>query len=338
MSDQITLRRREFLQVLSVGGAGLVLGVVRPARLAGQEGAVVFKPSEFLAIDRQGRITIWVARSEMGQGVRTAVPMMVAEELEADWEKIVIAPALAHPSKYGSMSTGGSTSVRRGWEPLRKAGATAREMLITAAAQIWGVERSACKAELGIVVHLPSGRKLAYGDLVETAAKLPVPAEVPLKDPADYRIIGKQRARTDAPDKISGRAIFGMDFSLPGLRTAVIARSPVLGGKVKSFDAGPALQVKGVLSAVQIPSGIAVVASSTWAALQGREKLVIAWDEGDQRELNSTAIQDYFLEKGAREGKRVRADGDFAAAEGAAVMRLEAEYSVPFLLMRRWSR
>jgi len=331
MTRKMELRRREFLQVLGAGGAGLVLGVIRPVPLAGQEGAFVFKPNEFIAIDRQGRITIWVARSEMGQGARTTVPMMVAEELEADWEKITVVPALAHPTKYGSMSTGGSTTVRRGWEPLRRAGAAAREMLITAAAQYWGVGRATCKAQAGAVLHVPSGRKLDYGDLVVTASRLPVPQEVPLKDPSTYRIVGSKRARLDTPEKLTGKAVFGFDFTFPGLLVAVVARSPVFGGRFRSCDAAAALQVKGVQRVVRIPSGVAVVANSTWAALQGREKLVVEWEEGEHAGLDSPAIDDYFRRQSQLEGRVVRAEGDFAAAAVAAPTRLEAEYSVPFI-------
>jgi len=331
MTEKTGLRRREFLQVLGAGSAGLVLGVIRPAPLAGQEGAFIFKPNEYLAIDRQGRVTIWVARSEMGQGARTAVPMMVAEELEADWEKITVVPALAHPTKYGSMSTGGSTTVRRGWEPLRRAGAAAREMLITAAAQYWGVDRTTCKAQSGAVLHVPSGRKLDYGDLVTTASKLPVPQDVPLKDPSTYRIVGSKRARLDTPEKLTGKAVYGIDFTLPGLPVAVIARSPVFGGRFRSCDATAALQVKGVQRVVRLPGGVAVVADNTWAALQGRERLTVEWEEGEEAGLNSAAIHDYFVRQGSQEGQVVRAEGDFAAAAAAAATRLEAEYSVPFI-------
>jgi isoquinoline 1-oxidoreductase beta subunit len=204
-------------------------------------------------------------------------------------------------------------------------------MLISAAAQIWGVDRATCRAEQGAVIHVPSGRKLGYGELVETAAKLPVPSEVPLKDPAAYKIVGTEKARLDSPEKLRGKAIFGMDFTLPGLPVAVIARSPVLGGKLKHYDAAAALQVKGVLKVVTIPSGVAVVATNTWSALQGREKLIIEWDEGENRTLSSAGVTDYFREKSRLAGVVVRDEGDFAAAAVTAATRLDAEYSVPFI-------
>lgn len=331
MSDRLRINRREFLQVMGAGSAGLTLGVFRLTPGLAQDGSQVFKPNEFLSIDSDGTVTIWVARSEMGQGARTTVPMMVAEQLEADWEKIRIMPALAHPSKYGSMSTGGSTTVRRGWEPLCKAGATAREMLISAAAQIWAVDRATCQAEKGMVIHVPSGRKLGYGELAATAATLPVPAEVKLKDPKDYKIVGKPRARLDTPDKLAGKAIFGFDFMLPGLAIAVIARPPVLGGTVKSWDASAAKQIAGVKDVVQVPHGIAIVANSTWAAMQGREKLVVEWDDGQNAELDSAAIRQFFIDKSQEQGTPVRTEGDVQAALDGAEKRITAHYELPFL-------
>ncbi len=331
MKRRMHINRREFLQVLGAGGAGLTLGVFRLAPAQTQEGSGVFKPNEFLSIDPDGTVTIWVARSELGQGARTAVPMMVAEELDADWEKIRIMPALAHPSKYGSMQTGGSTTVRRGWEPLRKAGATAREMLITAAAQTWGVERATCRTENGIVYHIPSGRTLTYGELAGAAAALPVPAEVKLKDAKDYKIIGKQKARLDTPDKLSGKALFGFDFMLPGLAVAAIAHPPVLGGTVKSWDGSATKQLKGVKEIVQVPHGIAVIADSVWAALQGRDQLKVEWHKGENANLDSAAIEQYFLEKSREQGALVRTEGDAAAALSAAAKHITAQYHVPFI-------
>lgn len=330
MAEKMTLRRREFLQVLGAGSAGLVLGVMRPMCTSGRHESTRFQPNPFLAIDREGQITIWVARSELGQGARTAVPMMIAEELAADWNRITVVPAIAHPDRYGSMQTGGSTTVRAGWKRLCGAGAAAREMLISAAAESWQVDRSSCRAEAGWVVHLPSGRKQAYGDLVEAAARQPVPAQVPLKDPAAYQIVGTNRARLDTPDKLSGKAIFGMDFTLPGLPVAVIARPPAPGAKRVRYDPAAALQVRGVQRVVEIPGGVAVVAATTWAAMQGREKLVVEWDSGSAQALDSAAIEAYFRKQGAAPGRMVRREGHFATAAAAAT-RLEAEYHLPFV-------
>jgi isoquinoline 1-oxidoreductase beta subunit len=229
------------------------------------------------------------------------------------------------------MTTGGSTSVRRSWETLRKAGATAREMLITAAAQNWNVDRTTCRAENGIVIHPPSGRRATYGQLVENAAKLPVPTDVSLKNPKDFRLLGKNIARLDTPEKVFGSAIFGLDMKVPGMLIAMVERCPVFGGKVKSFNTDKALAIKGVKQVIEVPSGVAVIADSTYAALQGREALTITWDEGPNAALSSTSIRQSFEEKSRQEGKVVRKEGDVAAALASAARKIEAVYEVPFL-------
>ncbi len=333
MNETNNLTRRDFIKVVSVAGSGLALGFYLPAKgeeLA-EDSGLAFAPNAWLKIDTKGLATITVARTEMGQGARTALPMIVAEELEADWAKIRLEFALAHPDKYGSMSTGGSTSVRRSWEMLRKAGATAREMLIAAAAQEWNVERATCRAENGAVIHLPSKRRRTYGQLVEAAAKLPAPTEAPLKDPKDFRLLGKSIPRLDSREKVEGRAKFGIDMRVPGMLVAMVARSPVLGGKVKHFDAAKALGIKGVQGVFEISSGIAVAANSTWTAMQGLNALTVSWDEGPHAGLSSASIHKMFEEKSKQEGKVVRQEGEFAAALAAAAQKLEAIYEVPFL-------
>jgi isoquinoline 1-oxidoreductase beta subunit len=328
MCEVFKLGRRDFLKISAGAGAGLWLG----AGLGGDAQAATpaaFSPSAFLSIDRKGAVTIWVAKSEMGQGIRTSLPMLVAEELEADWSKIRIEPAVAD-AKYGEMMTGGSTSVRTTWEPLRKVGATAREMLLAAAAARWRVDRTACRAEAGAVIG-PGGKRLSYGELAAEAAKLPVPKDPPLKDPKDFRLLGKPVHRLDTPDKITGRAVFGIDVHVPRMLHATVARCPVFGGKAKSFDASKAKAVRGVRGVYQVPSGVAVVADSTWSAIQGREALAIVWDEGPAAGLDSAAIRAAF-EKALEKPQGVaRRDGAGAAALQGAAKKVEALYELPFL-------
>jgi isoquinoline 1-oxidoreductase beta subunit len=333
MRDSLNLTRRDFIKVVSVAGGGLALGFYLPAEddARATQPSDAFTPNAWLRVDTNGDTTITVARAELGQGVRTALPMIVAEELEADWQKVRLEFALAHPDKYGDMTTGGSTSVRRSYETLRKAGATAREMLISAAAQTWEVDRSACRAEKGAVIHTPSERNLSYAQLVEKAAKLPVPANVTLKDPKDFRLLGKSLPRLDTPEKVHGSAVFGIDVKLPDMLIATVAHCPVFGGKAKSFDARAAQAIKGVRQVVEIPTGIAVVADSTYAALQGYEALAVVWDEGAHADLSSASIHAMFEQKSQSEGKPVRQEGDAVAALASAVRKLEAIYELPFL-------
>ncbi len=328
MSEVVKLGRRDFLKLSAGAGAGLWLGV----GLGGDAEAAtakVLSPSAFLSIDQKGTVTVWVAKSEMGQGIRTSLPMLVAEELEADWSKIRVEPAVADP-KYGQMMTGGSTSVRTNWEPLRKVGATAREMLVAAAASRWRVDRAACRAEAGGVIG-PGGKRFAYGELVAAAAKLPVPKDPPLKNPKDFRLLGKPVHRLDTADKVTGRAVFGIDVQVPGMLHATVARCPVFGGKVKSFDASKAKAVRGVRGVFQVPSGVAVAADSTWAAIQGREALAVVWDEGPAANLDSSTIRASF-EKALEKPQGVaRKEGAGAGALAGAAKKVEALYELPFL-------
>ncbi len=331
MSSQ-SMTRREFIQVATAAGGGFLLALQLPFRdtLLAADAPAGFVPNFWLRIDPDGVVTVTVHRSELGQGARTALPMIVAEELEADWSKIRIEQAVADP-KYGSMTTGGSSSVRTSWEKLRKAGATAREMLIEAAAQTWNVDRTACRAREGTVVHLPTGRKLGYGELAARAATLPPPENPPLKDPRDFRILGTRVPRLDLPEKVNGSAQFGIDFTMPGMLVAMVARSPVFGGKPKSFDATAARAVPGVRQVLEVPSGVAVLADSTWQAIRGREALKIDWDEGEAATLDSDAIAKLFTSKLEGDAQVVRKEGDAAAALARAAKRLTATYQLPFL-------
>ena len=336
MSGVINLSRRGFIGACSSLGAGLLLGVRLPANgekpPAGDSAS--FQPNAFVRIDRHGKVTLTVAKSEMGQGIHTALAMLIAEELEVDWAAITVERADLNPI-YGEQETGGSGSTISSWEPLRKAGAAARELLIAAAAKQWQVATEACRGEAGAVLHVPSGRRLAYGALVERAATLPVPAQVPLKTPDKYRIIGRRVRRLDTPTKIDGSAVFGIDVRVPGMLYATVVRSPVFGAKVARVDSSKAKAIPGVRDVVQIDGGkgvgVAVVADSTWAALQGRRALEITWDEGPNAALNSEGVRNYFIERAKKTGAVARRGGDVPKALASAAKTLEAEYDNPFL-------
>ena len=320
------LSRRAFLETSAAAGAGLVIGVCLPSRLHAEDAAVL-SPNAYVTISPQGKITIVVARSEMGQGVRTSLPMILAEELEADWKEIAIEQAGAS-TLFGDQTTGGSASVRTTWDPMRKAGAQAREMLITAAAQQWNVPRESCKAGAGFVVHSATNRKLSYGVLATAAAKLPVPDNPPLKS-AGLKIVGKSLPRLDTPSKVDGSAVYGIDFRVPDMKYAALARSEVIGGKVADFDASAAKQIPGVSFADKISdSAVAVVADSTWNAFKARKALKITWDRGPNSSLDSAAV--WASLEHADESKAVKffSAGDVSQASGR---RVEASYRLPFM-------
>jgi isoquinoline 1-oxidoreductase subunit beta len=329
MSSAVKMHRREFIQVSVVAGTGLMLGVSSRELFAASD--AVFQPNVWLQIAPDNTTTVWLAKSEMGQGVYTALPMIVAEELEADWTKIRVEKALAsHDNKYGSQGTGGSGSVRTSYERLRKAGATAREMLITAAAQQWNADRSECRAENGSVVH-SGGKKLTYGELAEAAAKVPVPENPPLKDAKDFRIIGKRTKRLDTPSKTDGSAKYGLDVRVPGMLYASIVRSPVLGGKVESFNATAAKRIQGVKDVVQIENGVAVVADSVWPAVEGRKVLTVKWHENGNAALSSASIRQKLADSAAKDGAVARNEGDAMGAIASAAKDVQRVYEVPFL-------
>jgi CO/xanthine dehydrogenase Mo-binding subunit len=321
------ISRRGFLVVGAAAGTGLVLWIYLPHG-GRTPGTGAFAPNAYLRIAPDGKITVVVARSEMGQGVQTSLPMMLAEELEADWSQITIEQAGAS-TLFGDQTTGGSASVKTTWGPMRQAGAAAREMLISAAALEWSVPRSACRAEKGAVIHGASNRRLSYGELAEKAAKLPVPADPPLKSAKDYRIIGARLPRTDTPSKVDGSAIYGIDVRVPGMKYALLARCPVLGGKVSRFDDGEARKVPGVSQVTKIgDSAVAVVANSVWGAMEGRRLLNVTWDEGSNRSLNSAAISDSLRKAAGSKGVAFFTAGEVAKTSGR---KIEAAYDLPFL-------
>jgi isoquinoline 1-oxidoreductase beta subunit len=333
MSPILNVTRRDFLRTGSAAGAGLVLGFYLPSRNGNgsafaADGA--FQPNAWLQIATDGKVKIWCGKSEMGQGPRTALPMIVAEELDADWGQVEVVQAY-YDRKYGNQGTGGSTSVRTSWEPLRKAGATGRAMLLGAAAQQWGVEVSTCRAEKGVVTHAASGRKLTYGQLAEAAGKLEVPKEAALKEPKDFHLVGRELARTDTPPKVTGQAAYGIDVRLPGMLYASVQHCPVFGGKVVKFDGSKAKAVAGVKQVVQTSKGVAVVAENSWAAFRGRAALDVTWDEGPHAGDNSEMLHKQMEDLTAKPAKQVRNDGDVEAALGAAAKRVEAMYELPFL-------
>jgi isoquinoline 1-oxidoreductase subunit beta len=328
VSTVLNLSRRQLLQASVVGTAGLVLGVsFRPARASRVSR---FEPNAFLAIDANGQVTIFVAKSEMGQGVRTALPQIVADELEADWALVRVEQALAE-SKYGNMGTGGSSSVRNSYLPLRTAGAAAREMLVAAAAARFGVETSSCRAEAGSVLHVSSGRRLGYGALVEDAAKLSVPGQPKLKDASQFKYIGTPVPRVDIPSKVNGSAVYGIDVRVPRMLVATVLRCPVVGGKAAKVEDGAALAVPGVRRIVSLETGVAVVADATWPALQGRRALKVSWDEGPHAGLSQEAIWSSLRGAVAASGASARSQGDVERALGAAARTLEASYQAPLL-------
>jgi len=288
-----------------------------------------------MMISPDNSVKIMIDKAEMGQGILTALCMIAAEELECDWKSIrtEFAPAAKeyfNPA-FGMQGTGGSSSVRSSWDPMRKAGAAARDMLLQAAATQWKVEKADCRAENGMIYHDASKRKVSYGAVAGAAGLLPVPQDPPLKDPKMYRIIGKSTKRLDTPDKVNGRAEFGIDVRRPEMLYAVVARCPVFGGKVASFDATRAKAQPGVKHVVEISRGVAVVADNTWSAMQGRRVLEVKWDEGTNAGADSENISKLFSEQMSKSGAEARKEGDATSALGAGAQKIEAVYEVPYL-------
>lgn len=333
MNSSVAIPRRGFLQAAGAAAAGLVIGFRFPLEASAQA-AQDFVPNAFLRIAPSGRVTVVVGKTEMGQGVYTALPMIVAEELDADWSKIrvVAAPVNAayNHTVFGVQITGGSTSIWTSYEQLRKAGAAARAMLIAAASASWKVEPQSCRAEKGAVIHDATKRRLTYGELAGAASKLSPPAEVTLKDPKNFTIIGKPAKRLDTPEKSSGSAVFGIDVKLPGMLTAVIARPPAIGAKMRSVNSGRARAISGVKAVYPVSSGVAVVADGYWPAKLGRDALQIEWDEG-RANLSTEQLLSEYRQLARTPGLVARKDGDAAAAFSSAAQKIEAEYEVPYL-------
>jgi len=336
--------RRSFLKASIVAGGALLVSASLPMRSRADERfglretvPAEFKPNAFIKIAPDGKVTVIVGQAEMGQGVLTSLPMIVADELEVDWKDVNYehgppGKEYGNPSQGGMQVTGGSASVKGFFDPLRKSAATVREMLVAAAAQQWGVPVSGLKAVNGTVHDPASKRTLKYGALLDAAAKITPPAEPKLKDPKDFRYIGKSVKRLDSPEKVNGTGIFGIDVKVPGMLTATIARSPVIGGKVASFDDTAAKAMKGVRNVVRLDSGVAVVADNYWAATKGRKALKITWDEGKMAGVSSDALlrADVEAAKNAK-GIEAKKTGDVAAGKAKAAKTLDAVYFAPYL-------
>ena len=333
------LERRQFLKLTAVAGGGLLVGFhlssFAETRDGYQLGGRHFSPNSWIHLAPDDSVTLMTATSELGQGSMTAIPMLLAEELEVDWAKVKVKPAPVNPDFNNPLtnkqSTGGSTAVRGYWELLRRVGAGTRELLIAAAAKTWGVTADQCHARNSEVIHAASGRRLRYGALLDAASKLTPPTDVRLKDPKDFRLIGKPRARLDTPAKVDGSAVFGCDVRVPGMLTAVVARCPVFGGKPMSYDNAAARAVAGVRQVVAIDSGIAVVADSFWTAQRGRAALAVQWDPGSMAKLDSAAIQTRLRAAVQRPGNADRNDGDVDQALAGASRVVEALYETPYL-------
>jgi isoquinoline 1-oxidoreductase beta subunit len=330
MTAPTPLGRRDFLKVSA--GAGLWLAVHGPGRVLAADPSAPpagFAPSAWLHVGPDGAVTVHLGKSEMGQGTFTGMAVLIAEELEADWTKVKVVSADADP-RFGNMVTGGSRSVRGNYLALRKVGAAAREVLLAAGAKRLGVKPGACHAADGAVVHAPSGRRLEYGALVADAAKLPVPENPRLKSPAKFRLIGRRVPRLDTPPKVRGSAVFGLDVRVPGMLFAAVARPPVLGGKVKGFDAAAAGRIAGVRKVVQVPSGVAVIADSSWSAFRGRDALAATFEAGPNGTLDDAAIARRLAEAPVSP-EPMRSAGDVERALAGAARRVEAVYTLPLL-------
>jgi isoquinoline 1-oxidoreductase beta subunit len=345
MATASVVNRRDFIKTGAAGGTALVIGFYLPAGARAQEPPQQEKkPSNplnaWVRITPDNRVTLILGKSEMGQGIMTALPMILAEELYLDWKNVRIEQAPTNPKIYDH-GTGGSGSVSGSWLPLRRAGAAAREMLVSAAAARWNVNPNTCVAKDGGVLHGARKNFLAYGELVEDAAKLPIPDfnTVPLKNSDDFTIVGHDTRRFEALGKATGTAKFGIDSRMPGMQYAVIARCPVFGGKLKSFDALKAKAVPGVKEVIAIDpvgagaftaGGVAVLADNSWAAIEGRKALQTSWDEGPAASESTDSLRKQFLDNAAKPGKVVRNDGDAEAALSAAAKKIEATYEFPF--------
>jgi len=339
------LSRRELLVVGAAAGGGLLIGwrvEARPGTPAPSATSATFAPNQWIRIGKDGRVTLVVAQVEMGQGTYTSMPMLLAEELEVDLGQVHLEPAPPDDKLYGLPGfgiqvTGASTSVRLMYEPLRRAGATARTLLVNAAAQTWKVDPGTCTAHKGVVTHGASGRALAYGALAEKAARLPVPTQVALKDPKDFKLIGTPARRLDTPAKANGTAQFGMDVRVPGMKVAAIALSPVVGGKLADVDDARAKGIHGVRQVVRLEDAVAVVADHLWAARQGMAALSVRWDDGPNGKVSTADVVKELAAASLTPGVSARNDGDALAVIAAAKTKIEATYEAPFLAPRRWS-
>jgi isoquinoline 1-oxidoreductase subunit beta len=333
---ETNLSRRNFLVSSAAVGGGLVLSLSLPIGQSEAAGSESFAPNAFIRIGSDGQIVLTMPYVEMGQGTYTSIPMLIAEELEVGLKQVKLEHAPPNEKLYanpllGVQATGNSNAIRGGWKPLREAGATARVMLIAAAAKRWGVDVTSCRAQEGEVIHTPSGRKLSYGELAADAAKMPVPTNVALKKPEEFRLIGTPAKRLDIAGKVNGSAIYGMDARPPGVKVATLAQSPVFGGRVKSVDDTAAKAVKGVRQIVRLDDAVAVVADHMGAAKKGLEALKIEWDEGAHAGLSTADVARELEQATTKPGAVAQNIGDADKAMANAATKVEATYQLPFL-------
>ena len=345
----MAISRRKFMVRSTVAGAGLLVGFrFSSPLLLSQESEKAAKKAPvnpfdaYIHVRPDGKISLIVAKSEMGQGIKTGLAMILAEEAEVDFNSVSVDQAETRPDLYAHMGTGGSGSTMESFTPLRRAGATVRELMVTAAASKWNVPKKECEAKKGVVTHEKSSRQASYGELVEAASKLPLPdpEKLELKDESDFELIGHATPRVDIPSKVNGSAQFGIDVRVPEMLFAVVARCPTFGGKPAHFDASKAKAVAGVRDVFEIPAlgkdmftagGIVVLADSTWAALKGREALQISWDHGSAVSESSDSLHAALWAAAGKAGKRVRNDGNVDAALPGSAKRVETMYEFPYL-------
>lgn len=350
--DQITLSRRRFLVTTMAAGAGLTLGMhlpvcageprrlpeAGPGKAGGDEVVPAdFEPNAFVRITPDNRVTVIAKHLEMGQGSYTGLATLVAEELDAAWAQVDVQGAPADASRYNNLSwgkfqgTGGSSAIANSYEQMRKAGATARQMLVAAAARQWQVPEQEISVREGVVIHADGRRRASFGELAELAAKQPVPEEVFLKEPGEFRLIGARVPRKDSPPKVNGTAVFTQDIKLPGMLTAVVAHPPRFGARVKSFDAGKAKHVTGVTEVVQVPNGVAVLGRDFWSAKQGRDALQVEWDESAAYTSGSSGILAQYRALAEQPGTVARSEGDASHAMKSAATVVKASVAFPYL-------
>jgi isoquinoline 1-oxidoreductase beta subunit len=333
------LTRRSLLQAGAAAGGGLMLSLRLPFANGDAEAddAGGFAPNAFIRIGSDGQIVLTMPYVEMGQGTYTSIPMLVAEELEVDLKQVRVEHAPPNEQLYGNpllggvQATGGSTTIRASWKPLRQAGAIARTMLVAAAAKRWNADPASCRAQSGEVLHAPTGRSIKYGELAADAAGMPVPESPALKRPEDFRLIGTPAKRLDTPSKVNGTAVYGIDVRPPGVKIATLAQSPVFGGRVKSVDDRAAKAVKGVRQIVRLDDAVAVVADHMGAAKKGLAALVIEWDDGPHAKLNTGEIVAELEKATLNSGPVAQNIGNTDAALAGSVTKVEATYQVPFL-------
>jgi isoquinoline 1-oxidoreductase subunit beta len=332
------LSRRTLLQVGATLGGGLMLSLTLPFVNGGAEAADAdgFAPNAFIRIERDGQVVLTMPYVEMGQGTYTAIPMLIAEELEVDLQQVHLEHAPPNEKLYanpllGVQATGNSNAIRGAWQPLRRAGAAVRTMLVAAAAKSWGVDPTSCRAQRGEVLHASTGRSASYGELAADAARMPIPENVTIKRPEDFKLIGTPAKRLDTPAKVNGTAVYGIDVRPPGLKIATLAQSPVFGGRLKSMDDSAAKTVKGVRQIVRLDDAVAVVADHMGAAKKGLAALKIEWDDGPHAKLTTADVARELEQATLGSGAVAQNIGDADKAMASAATKIEAIYQVPFL-------